>query len=651
MYAGSTFVGGQPDVSVNHQDQGPMMFEPVRKISTIDDVRGIEDVPLEDRIPFQNIYQALAAAAEADPDHPALSYISDMDSDNAPVTWSRGEFLGKVTQAANLFHDLGLGSTDVVAFLLPTLLETHLVLWGAETAAIAAPINYLLTADTIADLLVASEAKVLIALGPHPAFDIWHRAQEAMVLAPAVQHLFQVCIDDQTPAEGAPDFMAVLEQKPADLLLANREFEQRDIAALFHTGGTTGVPKLAQHNHQGQLFTAWGAVQMNYIETNNVVPGVFPLFHVAGALVNGLAVLTGGGHIIIPTATGARNPEVIAGFWKLVERFKMTSFSGVPTILTALTARPVDADISSLAYARTGAAPMAAETAKAFEALTGLKIHESLGMTETSGLISITPRFAERVQGSAGFTLPYARTVIREFVGEDEPLGEECATGVNGMVMYRGPNVFPGYTDPVRNEGVLFEDGWLATGDLGNVDGAGRVTLTGRAKDVIIRGGHNIDPVVLETVVDKHPAVRSSVAVGQPDAYAGEVPVLFVVLQRDAVATEEELADFVRANIDEPPARPRWVRILAELPVTGVGKIYKPQLRALASEMACREVLEPIIAEVIQIDLSAEATKASGMVVTVQVSGVRDEMERTGLEQQITECLGSFSLTVRVDFT
>ena len=84
--------------------------------------------------------------------------------------------LGKVTQAANLFHDLGLGSTDVVAFLLPTLLETHLVLWGAETAAIAAPINYLLTADTIADLLVASEAKVLIALGPHPSFDIWHRA-------------------------------------------------------------------------------------------------------------------------------------------------------------------------------------------------------------------------------------------------------------------------------------------------------------------------------------------------------------------------------------------------------------------------------------------------------------------------------------------
>jgi fatty-acyl-CoA synthase len=626
------------------------MFVPVRRISTIEDVRAIEETSLEESIPFQNIYEALASAAEVDPDHPALSYISDMNPDNPAVTWSRCELVGRITQAANLFHDLGLETTNVIAFLLPTLAETHVVLWGAETAAIAAPVNYLLTAETIAELLTAANATVLVALGPHPDFDIWARAQEARALVPGVKHLFQVCIDGNAPASDAPEFMAAIAEQPSDRLLANRQFRDTDIAALFHTGGTTGVPKLAQHAHKGQLFTAWGAVQMNYIETDNIVPGVFPLFHVAGALVNGLAVLTGGGHIVIPTAVGARNKEVISGFWKLIERFKMTSFSGVPTILTALSGRPVDADISTLAYARTGAAPMAAETAKAFETLTGLKIHESLGMTETSGLISITPRFAERIQGSAGFTLPYARTVIREFLGEDEPLGEECAPGVNGMVMYRGPNVFPGYTDPARNEGVLFEGGWLATGDLGNVSADGVVTLTGRAKDVIIRGGHNIDPVVLEVVVDKHPAVRSSVAVGQPDAYAGEVPVLFVVLKDGATADEEELAEFVRANIDEPPARPRWVRILPELPVTGVGKIYKPELRARATEIACHDVLSTLVEEGHQISLSAEATKASGMVVNVVVAGV-SEKDKAGLEQQIRESLGSFSLTINVEFS
>jgi fatty-acyl-CoA synthase len=622
------------------------MFEPVAKISTIDDVRALESVPLDERIPCQNVYEALAAAAEADPDQPALSYISDMDPDKAPVTWSRADLIGKITQAANLFHDIDLCSDDVIAFLLPTLSETHVVLWGAETAAIAAPINYLLTADTIAELLHASQAKGLIALGPHPEFDIWERALEAMAQAPDVKHLFQICIDNQAPAEGAADFMVAIADQPADKLISGRVFDKTDIAALFHTGGTTGVPKLAQHNHQGQLFSAWSAVQMNYIETSNIVPGVFPLFHVAGALVNGLSVLCGGGHVVIPTATGARNPEVMAGFWKLVERFRMTSFSGVPTILTALTGRPVDADISTLAYARTGAAPMAAETAKAFEELTGLKIHESLGMTETSGLLSITPRFAERVQGSAGFTLAYARTLIREFNGEDMPLGDECAAGENGMVMYRGPNVFPGYTDASLNEGVLVDDGWLATGDLGNVDAEGRVTLTGRAKDVIIRGGHNIDPVMLEVVVDKHPAIRSSVAVGLPDAYAGEVPVLFVVLKNGATASEEELADFVRENIDEPPARPRWVRILDELPVTGVGKIFKPALRAQAVEIACQTALEPLSDKGAELQISAEATKASGIVVTVQVSSPPEKA--SDLEEKIRELLGSFSITVNV---
>jgi len=626
------------------------MFTALARLSTDDDVRALESVPVEERIPYQNIYEMIAAAAKTGPGHPAISYLPDLEPETAPVTLSRADLLGRITQAANLFHDIGLTSTDVVAFLLPTLAETHVVLWGAETAAIAAPINYLLTAETIAELLEASGAKVLIALGPHPQFDIWERALAAKALAPTVAHLFQVCVDGHAAADGTADFMAAIAEQPEDRLLSARKFNKLDIAALFHTGGTTGKPKLAQHNHQGQIFSAWSAVQMNYIQENNVVPGLFPLFHVAGALVNGLSLLAGGGHIVIPTATGARNPLVIAGFWKLIERFRMTGFSGVPTILAALTAHPVNADISSLNFVRTGAAPLPAESAKAFEALTGLKIHETLGMTETSGLVSITPRFAERVTGSCGFALPYARLSVREFRGEDMPLGEECAVGEDGMVLYRGPNVFPGYTDAARNEGVLYEDGWLATGDLGNVNADGLLTLTGRAKDVIIRSGHNIDPVVLESVIDKHPAVRSSVAVGLPDAYAGEVPVLFVVLTGEGAASEEELADYVRSHIDEPPARPRWVRVVKEIPLTGVGKVYKPTLRAMAVEIACHDALASLFQGDTNINVSAEATPASGMIVAVEVSGVVEAAEQDDIRQQIDTLLGGFSLTVKTEF-
>jgi len=626
------------------------MFAPLKKIVTIDDVRSLETVPIEERISYQNVYEAIAAPAKVDPDHPVLSYISDLEPDTKVVTWSRGFLVGKITQAANLFHSLGLSSTDVIAFLLPTVSETHVVLWGGETAAIVAPINYLLTADTIVELLNASGAKALVALGPHPDFDIWQKAVAAKAKSPGVEHFFQVTIDGLEPEAGTPEFMAAIADQPDDHLIANRRFDKKDIAALFHTGGTTGVPKLAQHSHEGQLFTAWSSVQMGHIEPGNIVLGIYPLFHVAGAFASGLSILAGGGHIVIPTATGPRNPGVLKNFWKLTERFGLTNLSGVPTILTALINHPIDADISSLQYIRTGAAPLAAETAKTIEAMTGLKIHENLGMTETSGIVSVSPRFGERVPGSAGLPMPYTYVVVRRFQGEDMPLGDECPPGENGMITYKGPNVFPGYTDPARNEGVFTEDGLLITGDLGNLNPEGWVTLTGRAKDVIIRGGHNIDPLVIESVVDKHPAVRSSVAVGQPDRYAGEVPVLFVVLKAGAQATVKELDDYLRANIDEPPARPRWVRILDELPVTGVGKIFKPTLRAIAVEDACKDALAPLADESVEFQLSAENTPTSGMVVSVEIKGVEDDAEQSKLVERVGELLGSFTLTTRTAF-
>ncbi|MCW9046320.1 MAG: acyl-CoA synthetase [Alphaproteobacteria bacterium] len=626
------------------------MFTPQKKIINLSDVHSLEAKPLDETIPFQNIYHALAAAAEDNPDHPALSYISDLAPDRELTTWSRGEMMGKITQAANLFHDLGLGPTDVIAFLLPALPETHVVLWGAETTAIAAPINYLLTAETIAELLEASEAKALVALGPHPAFDIWQKALDVKKMVPEVQHLFQVNADGHSPDKSVPVFMDEITSQPSDKLLTKRDFNKKDIAALFHTGGTTGTPKLAQHDHQGQLFTAWSAVQMNHVETSNKILGIFPLFHVAGALVGGLGVLTGGAHIIIPTALGPRNPEVITNFWKIIERFKLTSLSGVPTILTALTNRPVDADISSLQSVRTGAAPLASETAKAFEAMTGLKIHESLGMTETSGILSITPRYGERIPGSVGFPIPYSRVSIRQFNGEDLPPGKECEVEETGMVLFRGPNVFPGYTDPSRNKNVFTEDGWLITGDLGKLSIEGVLTLTGRAKDVIIRGGHNIDPLVIETISDKHPAVRSSVAVGQPDRYAGEVPVLFVMLKEGAKATEVELMNFLSKNIDEPPARPRWIRILDQLPVTGVGKVFKPKLRAIAVEDACKEALSSLTEEGLNFVVSAENTPSSGIIVSVNFTKITDSKDQTKFTDKINQLLGGFSLTTEVNF-
>ena len=155
--------------------------------------------------------------------------------------------------------------------------------------------------------------------------------------------------------------------------------------------------------------------------------------------------------------------------------------------------------------------------------------------------------------------------------------------GEQGMVTFKSPNLFSGFVDAKDNAHAFTANGWLATGDLGWLDDQARLHLSGRSKDLIIRGGHNIDPKVIEDAMAAHPAVQHCAAVGAPDAYAGELPVVFVTLIPGATASEAELLEFVRARVDEPPARPKSVTVLQSMPMTLVGKIYKPELRQLAA--------------------------------------------------------------------
>src|SRR5439155_27012616 len=165
--------------------------------------------------------------------------------------------------------------------------------------------------------------------------------------------------------------------------------------------------------------------------------------------------------------------------------------------------------------------------------------------------------------------------------------------GEHGMVLFRSPNVFSGFLDPTDNANAFTADGWLATGDLGWIDAQGRLNLTGRSKDLIIRSGHNIDPKVIEEALGAHPAVELCAAVGAPDAYAGELPVLFATLVPGASASEAELLTFAAQRVDEAAARPRSVTIIDSMPMTNVGKIYKPELRL----MAARAVIDALVAQ------------------------------------------------------
>lgn len=545
------------------------------------DVVAVETRPYENFMPYQHVYDALEQVASRVPSRRALTFILDADTATPPRTWSYEELLTDIRRVANLFGSLVPGQQPRVAMLLPAIPEAHLTLWGGETAGVVCPINYLLDTEHIAELIRASSANILVALGPNAELDIWSRVLELKKHCP---HLQQVLAVGGAPDH--PDFEQALRAVPGDVLMHPPESKGNQLAALFHTGGTTGSPKLAQHFHGNQLHAAWGAAQMYDLNETDVVLNGFPMFHVAGAFVFGLSALLSGAEIVIPTFLGMRNSAFVQRYWDFVERHQVSFLSAVPTVIATLLGLECrDGQLASVRALFTGGSPLPTELATSFEKKYSIPVRNILGMTECAGVVSIEPFKAPRTAGSCGLPLPF--TQVRAV----DSGGQECSPGMTGILRLKGPNVGPGYTDPRRNTGTFTDDGWLITGDIGHIDAEGRVFITGRAKDVIIRGGHNIDPQLIEEALLQHPDVLMAAAVGEPDEYAGELPVAFVSLRPGASVNPSDLAGFGNERIPERPAYPKRIEVLTSIPLTAVGKVYKPQLRMLATQHALAQRL------------------------------------------------------------
>ena len=568
----------------------PMHLSTTTAIQSLAHIRQIEQTPLDQAIPWQSTYALIAASAQAHAERPALTFLETGQPGGPSTSWTYRELLQKIHQTANALFHLGVQSGDVVAILLPGGLAYHLALWGGEAAGIVQPLNPLLSEEKLLSLLQASGAKVLIA---HGADDDAHMRAKALRLQAQLPSLQKVLLvtpgngpvasPENLPA-GVLDFHTLVAAQASDRLLSERVFSASDIAAYFHTGGTTGAPKLARHSHAAQVFTAWANATVQGFQCTDVTLNGYPLFHVAGVLPGALCSLAVGMHVIIPTAAMFRNREVIQNYWRLVAHHRGTLMSGVPTVLAALATVPLaGADIATLRGVRTGAAPLPPELSQRFRQTLGLHVNESLGMTETAGLSTVAPPGMDAPAGCVGWPLPHARVRIAALNADGQATGTELPAGGKGMVLYQGPNLFSGYLDSAETARSFTPDGWLITGDVGFVDEQGRLHLTGRAKDLIIRGGHNIDPKVIEDALGAHPAVALCAAVGAPDAYAGELPVAFATLKAGCEASEAELLAFTAERVDEGPAKPKSITILSTMPVTNVGKIYKPELRTLAT--------------------------------------------------------------------
>ncbi|SHJ37638.1 fatty-acyl-CoA synthase/long-chain acyl-CoA synthetase [Shimia gijangensis] len=575
--------------------------------STGAELRAIEqEEPWEKRNNAATMYQFLTHTKDRFPDRPAASYqlLSGPADKAETVTWS--ELHAKVVQAANLFRSLGVGEKDTIAFVMPNCNETLYTLLGGMIAGISNPINPLLEPEQIGAILRETDAKVVVTLKGFPKTDVAQKVAEAVRHAPHVHTVLEVDLNRYLTPPKSWIVPLVRPKNPgnhhADVKNFNREMAKQNttldfadsdgdrVAAYFHTGGTTGKPKVAQHLYSGMIYNGWLGDTLLFDETDSIMCPL-PLFHVFAVHVIMQAAIASGAHVVFPTPAGYRGDGVFDNFWKLIERWKTTFIITVPTAVSALMQREVDADISTVKTAFSGSAPMPMELFKRFESVCGVDVVEGYGLTEATCLVSCNPPTGSKKVGSVGLPLPY--TDVRIFINTVEgPV--ECAADEVGEICVSNPGVFAGntYTEAEKNKDLFHHDKYLRTGDLGRIDEDGYLWITGRAKDLIIRGGHNIDPAEIEEALLAHKDVAFAGAIGQPDAHAGEVPCVYVELVEGGTVTAEELRKHAKVHVHERAAHPKHVEVMSELPKTAVGKIFKPDLRKSAITRIYNAALE-----------------------------------------------------------
>ncbi|WP_062991301.1 acyl-CoA synthetase [Nocardia anaemiae] len=585
------------------------------------DLAEIESVPLAERGLPESTYALLVRAAELWPGRNALTVLPEAARWREPLQRSYSELLADVRRYANLLHRLDIRRGDAVALMSPNCAELIPATLAAQLAGIAAPINGAMSGRHIAELLRRSGARVLIAAGPELATDTWESAlalahdgllDAVLVLRPtsaAEPHPLPVIegvrigyLDELAAEEDSTEFIG---QLPAS----------DDLAALFHTGGTTGVPKLAAHTHSGEIANAWMIAANSLLDADATIFAALPLFHVNALVVTLLAPLFKGQPVVWAGPLGYRDVALYGEFWKIVAHYGIAAMSAVPTVYAVLAQCPVDADISSLRYAMVGASPLPSAVRTNFQTHTGVTLVEGYGLTEATCATARSYPDLPR-PGAVGQRMPYQQVrVVR--AGDREPL----ADGAIGVLEISGPTVFAGYVTGRDEHGHVLDglgstvDGWLDTGDLAHIDADGFIHLHGRAKDLIIRGGHNIDPALIEDALLSHPQVTAAGAVGRPDVHAGEVPVAYVTLAADADSTESELLAWASERVPERAAVPKSVVVLDALPVTDVGKPYKLGLRADATRRELRDALE----QVAGVRAVTAAVEDGAIVATVEV--------------------------------
>jgi long-chain acyl-CoA synthetase len=469
--------------------------------------------------------------AALDPQGPALADSSG--------SLTNAELLDGVLAAARQLRGLGIGVGDVVALKLDNRIDFVLLLFAAwRLGATITPVNPSLTDIEVARQVHDSGARLLVV-------EEQDAASDSVVPVVRLGEVYGLSGADQAP-----------------------HLDSAALALLIYTSGTTGVPKGVMLDHANlDAMTAMGRQALEVGPDDRCLL-ILPLFHVNGIVVSVLTPLLAGASVVIADRF---NPNT---FFETIERERPTFFSAVPTIYSMLAALPEDVqpDTSSVRFAVCGAAPASAELLTRFEERYGFPLVEGYGLSEATCGSTINPVSGPRKAGTVGTPFPGQELRIVDRAGNELP------QGADGEVVVRGPNVMRGYLGRPEDTAAVLIDGWLHTGDVGHLDEDGYLTLVGRSKEMIIRGGENIYPKEIEDVLASDPAVLEAAVIGLPDETWGEIVVAFVQARPGATVDLTSLRARCAENLSGYK-RPRKITVLEALPKNAVGKLDKKSLR------------------------------------------------------------------------
>ncbi|HJZ02549.1 MAG TPA: AMP-binding protein, partial [Streptosporangiaceae bacterium] len=403
----------------------------------------------------ESTYRLLLDAAGAWPDGIATQWIPDPADHTRCLDWTYAELAGTVTRIANALTVLGVRRQDAVTLSSVNTSMLYAATLAAQAVGIAAPVNPALSSERIAELVRRTGSRVLVAAGPELDPQLWQRLLEVarqagmtavLALRPDGARGDPPDLGETVDPDGRALVVAYLDEmiagQPSGHLAGADLPEAGDLAAFVHTGGTTGAPKVAAHTHANQLACAQGIALCSGLAPGEGVLSGLPLFHVNALIVTGIAPMFSGTRVVWPGPAGYRDKALYPRFWQIIEHYRITAMSAVPTVYGTLAQLPVDADISTLRLPIVGAAPLPASVREDFAAHTGRRLLEGYGLTEAT-CASTWTRPGEERPGSVGRVLPGQQ--IKAVRADGDGPWADCAPGETGVLMISGPAVFAGY--------------------------------------------------------------------------------------------------------------------------------------------------------------------------------------------------------------